>query len=459
MACQQRSRVRLVHRGARSRRAFLRQSGALALGPWVIPSSVLGAEGTAPSERITLGFIGVGRVGRGPLHRLLHASDAQVLAVADVDRWRRETNQAAVETRYAEQKAAGTYKGCDAYNDFRDLLARSDIDAVVIATGERWHPLLTILAAKAGKDIYVEKPVALVISEARAMVTAVRRYGRVCQVGLQQRSGREFRLACQLVRDGVLGKIERVYAIHSHASGDPDLPAEPVPETLDWDLWLGPSPWRPFNHRLHHLGPPRHVVPWDICRDFGGGSLTSGGVHAFDTVQWGLGTDATGPVEVIPPESGQATSLTFKYADGTPLHVVDGRLDPKRHVIPKGWDMVTSIKPFGAVFVGERGWIHVGRRGYLTCYPSDIIRSLPGHYDHGVTVGDHHTNWLHAIRTRQTPACDIAIGCQSTIISLLGCIARWTGRSLRWDPATEQILGDEEANRMTHRAMRDPWRI
>jgi len=262
-----------------------------------------------------------------------------------------------------------------------------------------------------------------------------------------------------LVRDGALGKIERVYANHSHASGDPDLPAEPTPEGLDWDLWLGPSPWRPFNHRLHHLGPPRHVVPWDICRDFGGGSLTSGAVHPFDTVHCGQGADHTGTGEFVPPESGQSTSLTFKYADGTLLHVVDGRIDPKIHVVPKGWNCITSIKPFGAVFVGERGWIHVGRQGYLTSYPSEILRALPGRYDHGVAVGDHHSNWLHAVRTRQRPACDVAIGCQSTIVALLGCIARWTGRALKWDPATEKFLGDDEANRMTRRAMREPWRI
>lgn len=441
------------------RRTFLQQSAALALSPWVIPASAMGAQGPAPSNRITLGFIGVGMMGNGHLHRFLSSADAQVLALADVDRWRRETRQKAVEAQYANERARGTYKGCDIYNDFRELLARRDIDAVVIATGERWHPVATILAAQAGKDVYVEKPVALTIAEAKAMVTAVRRYGRVCQVGLQQRSGKEFRLACQLVRDGALGKIERVYAVHGHASGDPDLPAEPTPEGLDWDLWLGPSPWRPFNHRLHHLGPPRHVVPWDICRDFGGGSLTSGGVHAFDTVQWALGTDTSGPVEIVPPESGQATSLTFKYANGTLLHVVDGRLDPKKHVVPKGWDCITSIKPFGAVFVGERGWIHVGRQGYLTSYPTEILRDVPGHYDHGIAVGDHHSNWLDAIRTRQRPACDVAIGCQSTIVSLLGCIARWTGRALKWDPATDAFLDDDEANRMTRRALREPWRI
>jgi predicted dehydrogenase len=456
---KQRGFARPVGRGVQSRRAFLGQSAALAASPWIIPASALGANRPAPSNRINLGFIGVGMMGRGHLHRFLHAPDAQVLALADVDRWRRETNQKTVEAQYAQQRASGTYRGCDIYNDFRELLARSDIDAVVIATGERWHPVLTAMAARAGKDVYVEKPTALTIAEARAMVGVVRRYGRVCQVGLQQRSAREFRLACQLVRDGALGKIERVYTIHSHASGDPDLPAEPTPDGLDWDLWLGPSPWRPFNHRLHHLGPPRNVVPWDICRDFGGGSLTSGAVHAFDTVQWGLGTDATGPVEVVPPESGQATSLTFKYSNGVLLHVVDGRLDPKKHVIPKGWDCITSVQPFGAVFVGERGWIHVGRQGYLTSYPADIIRSHPGRYDHGIAVGDHHSNWLHAVRTRRRPACDVAIGSQSTIISLLGCIARWTGRPLKWDPVAEQFLGDDEANRMTRRAMREPWRI
>ena len=242
----------------KSRRTFLKSAGAAALSPWafqIIPASALGADGTtAPSNRISLGLIGVGMVGQGHLRGFLNAPDAQVVAVCDVDRWRRENAQATTEQAYADRRASGAYRGCTAYNDLRDLLARDDIDAVFIATGDRWHAVATVLAAKAGKDIYVEKPISLTIAEARAMVEAVRRYDRVCQCGLQQRSTREFRLACQLVRDGAIGKIQAVYVIGPGTSAEVNLPAEPVPDSLDWDLWLGPAPWRPFNHRFVYLG-------------------------------------------------------------------------------------------------------------------------------------------------------------------------------------------------------------
>jgi predicted dehydrogenase len=430
------------------------------MAPWVIPSSALGADGaTAPSNRVTLGFVGVGMMGQGHLALLLHHPDAQVLAVCDVDRWRREHARTAAEQVYAARRASGVYRGCSTYIDLRELMARQDIDAVVIVTGDRWHAVATAMAAKAGKDIYVEKPISLTIAEARAMADVVRRYGRICQVGLQQRSAREFRLACALARDGALGKVDRIYVIMSGASGDVNLPAEPVPESLQWDLWLGPSPWRPFNHRYVYLGRPLNVVPWDFCRDFGGGALTSGAVHALDVVQWGLGMDRSGPVEVAAPETGLYPDLTFKYANGVLVHVVDGRLDRRKHAIPKGWDESTPIQAFGALFVGERGWIHVGRQGYLTSFPAEIVKDVPGRYSPFLAPPSHHQNWLDAIRTRQPPACDVAIGCQSTIVAHLGCIARWTGRPLKWDPIQERFPEDEEANRLRSRALREPWTV
>lgn len=443
-----------------SRRSFLGSAAALAAAPWVIPGSALGADGTpSPSNRIAMGFIGIGAMGGGHLRGNLQEPAAQVLAVCDVDRWRRDNAKESVEQAYAAQRTSGTYRGCEAYNDLRDLLARDDIDAVVVATGDRWHALATVMAAESGKDVYCEKPASLTIVEARAMVTAARRYGRVCQIGLQQRSAREFRLACELVRDGALGKVHNVYIHFPGTSSEVDLPAEPMPETVDWDLWLGPAPWRPFNGRFHHVGKPRFVVPWDFCRDFGGGNLTSNAVHAFDTVQWGLGTDETAPVEIIPPGVGGYEDLTYKYASGTVLQVVNQRLTPARHPIPKGWNEITSIQNFGALFVGDRGWIHVGRDGYLTAYPVDLIEEYPPKESHGGAVRDHRHNWYDAIRTRRRPVCDVAIGCQSTIVAHLGCIATWTGRTLKWDPAREEFLADDEANRLRRRAMREPWRI
>ncbi len=455
--------MRQLRHPGKSRRTFLKSAGAAAMAPWafqIIPASALGADGaTPPSNRIALGLIGVGMVGQGHLRGFLHEAEAQVVAVCDVDRWRRENAQATTEQVYADRRASGVYRGCAAYNDLRDLLARDDIDAVFIATGDRWHGVASVLAAKAGKDIYVEKPISLTIAEARAMVETVRRYGRVCQCGLQQRSAREFRLACQLVRDGALGKIQAVYVNGPGTSAEVHLPAEPVPDSLDWDLWLGPAPWRPFNHRFVYLGQPLNVVPWDFCRDFGGGNLTSGTVHAFDVVQWGLGMDQAGPSEVIPPGTGSYPDLTYKYPDGVLVQVVPGRLDRRKHSLPEGWEESTPIQVFGALFVGERGWIHVGREGYLQSFPADVIKNYPAGYDRLIAGESHHRNWFEAIRTRGRPACDVAVGCQSTIVSHLGCIACWTGRALKWDPAGEQFLGDDEANRLRSRAMREPWRV
>jgi len=442
-----------------SRHALLGSAAAMATVPWVVPGAALGFGATAPSNRITLGFIGVGCMGRGHLWHFLHDPTIQALAVCDVDAWRRDNAQATVEKTYAAAKASGAYRGCAAYVDLRELLARSDIDAAVIVTGDRWHATATVLAAEAGKDVYVEKPLCLTIAEGRAMVEAVRRHGRVCQVGLQQRSSREFRIACQLVRDGALGKIGRIYTIFSQPSADVDLPAEPTPPTLEWDLWLGPSPWRAFNHRFHYLGQPLNVVPWEFCRDFGNGGISSGGVHAFDVVQWALGMDHSGPVEVIPPETGQYPELTYKYAGGEILHVVDGRMDRSRHTIPAGWDPMTPIQAFGALFVGEHGWIHVGREGYLTSHPASLVRDLPSQYTSLLAVQGHHSDFLDAIRTRRRPSCDVSIGHQSTILPILGCIARWTGRALKWDPAREAFIGDADANRMRCRTMREPWRV
>jgi predicted dehydrogenase len=265
-------------------------------------------EAVPPSDRITLGLIGIGMMGRGHLRNCLRYPETQVLAVCDVDRWRREDAKTTAERVYAE-RTGGTYRGPQMYNDLRGLLARDDVDAVVIATGDNWHGPATVMAAKAGKDIYCEKPISKTIREARAMVEAVRRYGRVAQIGLQQRSTPEFIKASHLVRSGRIGAVKIVYVAFSGTNTDVNLPGEPVPEGLDWQQWLGPAPWHPFNGRFHHYGRPPRVVPWDFCRDFGGGNLTSNAVHAVDVVQWGLGMDESGPVKIIPPETGQYPSL------------------------------------------------------------------------------------------------------------------------------------------------------
>jgi len=424
----------------------------------VIASSALAREGmaAAPSDRIALGFIGVGAMGSGHLRCCVQYADAQVLGVCDVDRWRRERAREGVEQAYAAQQRPAQ---CEAYNDLRQLLARRDLDAVVIATGDRWHGLATAFAAQAGKDIYCEKPISLTIHEAQAMVEAVRRYHRVCQIGLQQRSTPEFRKACDLVQRGAIGSVRIVYVNMPGTCDDVSLPAEPVPDGLDWDLWLGPAPWRPYNARFHPYGQWHGVVPWHFCRDFGGGNLTSNTVHAFDVVQWGLGMDASGPVEVAPPGVAGFPVLTYQYASGVLAQVVPGHLPAQRPYPVKGWDDQTPVQNFGAVFVGDGGWIHVGREGYLESHPADIAREALAHPEPGSPVNNHHQDWFNCLRTRRRPACDVAVGARSTIVSHLGCIAHWTGRRLRWDPVREEFPGDPEANRWRARPMRQPWGI
>jgi len=445
-----------------SRRQILKGCAAatgIVAAPYFVRSSAIGTDGSvAPSDRITLGFIGVGMMGRGHVACFLGYPEAQVVAVCDVDQWRREDSKATVEQAYAAGQTSGTFRGCQAYNDLRDLLARDDIDAVVVATGDNWHATASVMAAKSGKDIYCEKPISKTIQEARAMAETARRYGSVFQIGLQQRSTPEFQEACRLVQDGAIGKVKIVYVAFPGTSSDVNLSIDPVPEGLDWDLWLGPAPWRPFNGRYHRYGKPPHVVPWHFCRDFGGGNLTSNAVHAFDVVQWGLGMDDSGPVEVVPPETDQYPVLTYKYANGVLLQVVDWKLNEQKHLVPEGWNKDTRIQNFGALFVGEDGWIHVGRRGYLEAHPKEILEKPRTGTDPWHPVSNHHQNWLQCIKTRQHPACDVAIGCQSTIVSHLGCIAHWTGRAIKWDPSTEQFLDDDEANRLRWRAMRGPWK-
>jgi predicted dehydrogenase len=231
-----------------TRRAFLRHAAVLGVAPYFVSSRVLAADERAtPNNRIGMGHIGVGSQGGGLMGRFLGDRDTQVLAVCDVNSATREAAKTRVEMQYAEATRDGTYKGCAAYNDFRELLARDDIDAVVIATPDHWHAIIASEAAKAGKDIYCEKPLSLTVREARAMVEATRRYGRVFQTGSQQRSSREFRFACELVRNGYIGQLQTIHANVGGPSQDRYLPAEPVPAGFDWQMWLGPAPDVPFN--------------------------------------------------------------------------------------------------------------------------------------------------------------------------------------------------------------------
>jgi hypothetical protein len=361
----------------------------------------------------------------------------------------------------------GAYRGCAAYNDYREMLARPDIDAVVIATCDHWHTLQSVDAAKAGKDIYCEKPISVTIQEGRTLAEAVRRYGRIFQTGTQYRSSPTIRTICNFVRNGGLGRIKSAFTLwsrlpekygRSYAPVSVTLPAEPVPEGLDWDLWVGPAPWHDYNHAFH-MNPMPGVVPWAFCEDFGAGSVTWSHSHSADVVQYGLGMENSGPVEIIHPNSGRYPTLTCKYANGALFHFVDhwGMVKDLYKAVPATARLEGA---FGGVFVGERGWVtsmHTG--GPVEGSPPEIFEEM-GLKTRELTGGNnHHANWFECIRTRGRPSTDEEIGHRAATLGHLAIIAFKLCRSLKWDPVKEEFIGDEMANRMRARAMREPWRM
>ena len=427
-----------------SRRTLLKGAAALA-APYFVPASALGKNGwKPPSERITVGFIGIGNMGGGHLGEFLGDNQLQVIAVCDVDAVKRKKARERVEDKYASDRQAGTFKGCDEYNEFERLLERKDIDTVLIATPDHWHAIIAIAAARAGKDIYCEKPLTLTIREARAIVQAVRRYGRVFQTGSQQRSDGDFRLACELVRSGRIGKLLKVNVGVGGPSSEAYLPEQPVREGLDWDRWLGPAPWQPYNETRcsgDYGGGWRHI------RDYSGGMMTDMGAHHFDIAQWGMGMDGSGPVEIIPPKKApsirqtpdpeKGEGLVFKYANGVPVY---------------------HGGPDGILFTGTDGKIEV-TRSHLRTWPDEIVREPLGANDvHLYESPGHRQDWINCIRTRQRPICDVAIGASSVTTCHLGNIAYGLGRPIKWDPDKQQIIGDEEASRWLDRPKRAPWR-
>lgn len=470
-----------------SRRRFLGHTAAgVVAAPWVVSTAVRGAKAAAaPSERITVGLIGRGLMGRGHLRRLVGDPSVQVLGVCDVDSARCQESVQLVDETYTTDRADGTYRGCVGYNDYRELLARTDLDAVVIATPDHWHTLQSIDAAEAGKDVYCEKPLSLTIQEGRRLAETMRRYGRVFQTGTQYRSIPTIRRICEFVRAGGLGRVKSVFTIwntlhswlgaprfrpyaqliHAEQRGrspvplDFALPAEPVPAGLDWDLWVGPAAWHAYHH-LYHTNPPPGVVPWSFCEDFGAASVTWFHSHAADVIQYALGVERSGPVEILHPSSGEFPTLTCRYADGTLLHHVDhwGQVAGLYHAVPATARLAGL---FGGLFIGERGWLtSMTASGPVEGQPESLWEELQlPTRDPNPGANNHHQNWFECIRTRQRPSSDEEIGHRSASLGHLVTIAYKLQRSLKWDPVREEFLGDDEANRLRSRAMREPWRI
>jgi len=416
-----------------TRRRFLKSAAlATAVSPAIIPSAALGKAGTVPpSERIGMGFIGMGNMGPVDMRAFLGDPRVQGLAVCDVYAARREKGFKQLDGHYARQRGKPGYKACKAYHDFRELLAREDIDAVQVTTPEHWHGIIAIMAARAGKDIYCEKPLTLTIGEGRAMVDAVRANGRVCQAGTQRRSSGTVRRACELVRSGRIGEVKSVdvYVNGGYPSNE-ILPGQEVFEGLDWNLFVGPAPFRPFNSKyVNNRG-------WIFYRDFGGGQgQTNWGSHIFDVAQWGLGMDDSGPVEITPPRGDQP--LTYKYANGVVLRRLVG--GPQ------------------AIFHGTEGTLNAER---CRSDPAHIARSPLGPNDvHLYRSANHHRNFIDCVYSRRKPVADVETSYRSVSVCHLGNIARWLDRPLKWDPGKEQFVNDTEANAWLDRPKRAPWRV
>jgi predicted dehydrogenase len=416
-----------------TRREFLRSSVVTAAAfavPTIVPSSVFGAD--APSNRITIGSIGLGGMGTGNMKGFKGKSGSQVVAVCDVDAGHREK---ARQTAGLDEKSS--------YNDFRDLLARDDIDAVVVATPDHWHVPTSIAAVKAGKDVYCEKPLTLTIGGGRALADAVKRYGRVLQTGSQQRSGSEFRKACELVRNGRIGKLHtiKVGIPGNNRKCPPTWEAKDVPEGFDYDLWLGPAPWEPYTEQRCHY-------QFRFILDYSGGQMTNWGAHYLDIAQWGNGADDTGPVEIEGkgdfPESGLFTTakkvdITYTYANGVKLLLTTGGGNTR--------------------FEGSDGWVFV-TRGKIDAEPKSLLQEKIGADEIKLyNSRDHKQNFLDCIKSRKDPIASAEIGHRSSTVCHLGNIAMLLGRKLKWDPKKERFINDSAADSMIVRSMRSPWKL
>ena len=427
-----------------TRRGFLRAAAAAVAAPSVVPCSVLGAD--APSNQITMGCIGVGRQGSGNMQGFLDR--VRVVAVCDVDAGRAQAAKQTVERRYAERLGNGVYKGCLAYSDFRDLLARRDIDTCLICTPDHWHTLPAVAAAQAGKDMYIEKPLTLTVPEGRVLSDAVRRYGRVLQVGSQQRSDTRFRTACELVRNGRIGKLHTVTVILATDPGCGPEPTMPVPDGLDYDFWLGPAPLAPYTEKRVHPQRGYGRPGWLRMRDYSGGMMTGWGAHHNDIAHWGMGTEYTGPVEI----------------EGTAEYPKDGLWDVhgKFHVEARyasGVRLVMHDGSDGVRFEGSDGWVFV-KRGRLETEPKSILSETVGPEETRLyRSNDHKGNFLDCVRTRAEPVANVEIGHRSATVCHLANIAMRLRRKLAWDPDRESFVDDAEADRIMVRTMRSPWTL
>ncbi len=430
-----------------SRRSFLK-TGALGLSvavfPMIVPSGVFGKN--SPSNRITMGFIGVGRMGRGDLRELLGFDEVQVVAVCDADSRRMHDAKAMVDGHYGD-------KSCAVYGDYRELLARKDIDAVAVVTPDHWHGLIAMDAVVAGKDIFLQKPMTRTIKEGRVLTDLVKRYGAVLQVGSQQRSEDNFRFACELVRNEKIGKLHTVrVGLPIDPAGKIEKP-QAVPKNLNYDLWVGPAIYKPYMEKRVHPQSNYSRPGWMRVTDFTAGMITNWGAHHLDIARWGMGRtpELSGPIEIEGtaqyPRDGVwdvpgKFHIEYQYANGVKMYVTDQGENRQ-----------------GIKFEGTDGWVFV-KRNYIQTYPESLMNTVFSPTDIRLYKNNNHkANFLNCIKTRLEPIAPVENGHYSNITCLIGEIAMRTGAKLRWDFKKERFIDSDEASRMVTRSYRQPWTI
>jgi len=439
-----------------SRRSFLK--GAV-VAPFILPSHIWAAE-TKPNSLLTMGFIGTGKQSRHLLSGFL-GNDTKVLAVCDVDTTRRENAKKKVDDYYAKKGA--TSAGCTAYNDFREIIARKDIDAVCIATPDHWHTYIAVAALQARKDVYCEKPLTQNIHESVVLLRAVDANRRVLQTGSMQRSSKEFRIACELVLNGAIGKTQRVECSFGDPAVPCDLPEEPVEPGLDWDRWLGAAPVRPYNAVLSPRGMHDHFPAWRKYREFGGGGVTDWGAHHLDIAQWGLGMDGSGPVQtLLSPRPEEKRGVKLVYANGVTVEHKNG---------------------FGVHFFGSEGEVQVNRGKFVFKRGDEIIASYTNSAEDKKTTScaaqvqkaeraflanakiklyeskNHLSDFLDCVKSRKKPITSEQVGARSAICCHLVNLTYYHGQSLKWDPARFVFLDRSAKAEWLTRDYRRPWAV
>ncbi len=407
--------MKIINETSTSRRNFLRTTAAAIIMPNIITSAALGADGRPPaSERIVMGGIGIGNMGSGDFRTFLGFPEVQMVAVADVRRMHRENAKKWADEKYGD-------KGCREYSDFRELLARKDIDAVHIATPDHWHAVIAIMALRSGKDVYCQKPETLTIREGRQMVDATRQYGRVFSGGSQRVLGDTPDLVKQ-VWGGELGTIKEVYVSCGGPPQTCNLPEAPMKEEIDWDMWLGPTPWAPYHPYRCNGTYSINGTGWRSWREYSGGGMTDWGAHRFGGAMFITDRRDQGPVEIIPPDGKDIKHLTYRFADDFRMY----------HGSLKGG-------PIECVGTNEK----------IAPKPVPVYKGSNSIY------GD----FIHCVKTRERPFRDIEFAHRTCTVCHLGNICYFLNRPLKWDPVNEIFPGDEEANRLLDRAKREPWAI